>query len=142
MGEILRAALFIYDLNHLRFTIYDLRFTIYDLRFGNLARLRRGNFAKQVRTHIRKAVIGRSYKGTEVLLIYNTPSTGPSCVLTHRHHPAGLPFGQRMRAVHTHLPPSCVLTHRRPIGGSPFGQRMRAVHTHLQPSCVLYVVHG
>ena len=34
------------------------------------------------------------------------------------------------------------LTHRRPIGGSPFGQRLRAVHTHLQPSCVLYIVHG
>ena len=33
------------------------------------------------------------------------------------------------------------LTHRRPIGGSPFGQRLRAVHTHLQPSCVLYIVH-
>ena len=33
------------------------------------------------------------------------------------------------------------LTHRRPIGGSPCGQRMRAVHTHLPPSCVLYIVH-
>ena len=26
------------------------------------------------------------------------------------------------------------LTHRRPIGGSPFGQRIRAVHTHLPPA--------
>ena len=26
------------------------------------------------------------------------------------------------------------LTHRRPIGGSPFGQRLRAVHTHLPPA--------
>ena len=46
-------------------------FTIYDLRFGNLARLRRGNFAKRERTHIRKAVIGRSYKGTEAPVIYD-----------------------------------------------------------------------
>ena len=71
------------------------------------------------------------------------PSSGPSCVLTHRHHPAlvasesphdssplrgkSCAFGQ------TGLQPSPVFT--------PAGQRMRAVHTHLQPSCVLYIVH-
>ena len=40
------------------------------------------------------------------------------------------------------------LTHRRPIGGLPFGQRLRAVHTHLPPAnacaligAVVCVVH-
>ncbi len=51
--------------------------------------------------------------------------------LTHRHHPAGLPFGQRIRAVHTHLQPSCVLYFVHPtsyIGGilSPAARQSRA----------------
>ena len=40
--------------------IYDLRFTIYDLE---IMRSGAAGTAKQMRTHIRKAVIGRSYKG-------------------------------------------------------------------------------
>ncbi len=55
------------------FTIYDLRFTIYDLQ---IMRSGAAGTAKQMRTHIRKAVIGRSYKGAgaaKTSLIYNTP---------------------------------------------------------------------
>ena len=37
---------------------------MYDVRFGNLARLRRGNFAKQERAGCHGTVRGRNYKGT------------------------------------------------------------------------------
>ena len=51
-------------------------------------------------------------------------------VTTSGHH--------KIRAQARSLPK---LTHRHHPAGSPCGQRMCAVHTHLQPSCVLYVVH-